>query len=199
MLFRSPKIENTVSQCYHVNQDLPYGVDNGWGVKSKMISAKSIYKIFLPKTTLLDKYNGWHTVALEWTPLEYIFYVDGKITTRENYTEVPVTTVPLKIIISGEFRDPKGSEKPFYGWLKDASYPDKFIVDYVRVYNEDFGGRTAPKVTLTPVGHINGIKSGKPVKFRVKAEDKDGIVKALYLFSKGRIRAEINVNSADAE
>jgi hypothetical protein len=37
------------------------------------------------------------------------------------------------------------------------------------------------------------------VEFRVNAKDSDGSIKTLYLFSKGRIRAEVDVDSANID
>ena len=86
---------------------------------------------------LMADYGGWHTVAVEWTPLEYVWYVDGKETTRLDYKQVPVTTQPQYVLLSGVFRVPSEGidiKKLFYGDIREAKLPDRFMVDYVRVY-----------------------------------------------------------------
>jgi beta-glucanase (GH16 family) len=170
----------------------------------EMISTNEINKILKQNSVLLNNiknYTEWHTVALEWTPLEHIFYLDSKETYRMSYNDVPVTNVPLRIILSANIRNLKktGNSIPFHGWLEDATFPDKFSVDYVRAYVEDFGAKTAPEVTLTMPDGITNIKKGDKVSFTVTANDKDGTVKTIYLFSKGRIRAERNMDSRQAE
>jgi beta-glucanase (GH16 family) len=70
--------------------------------------------------------DGWHTFSIWWKPDEYIFYVDGKETWRTSAGGV--CQVPLYIKLSDEIGD----------WAVDigeASLPDRFLVDYVRVYD----------------------------------------------------------------
>jgi hypothetical protein len=138
----------------------------------------------------MEEYGGWHTVGFQWTPLEYVFYVDGQETLRQTYRNVPMTNVPQKIWISSCLRTPKTKgRRPFYGRLEEAEFPDRLIVDYVRIYEEDTGVRRPPQVTLA----LNGpgpFKEGDPVSFRVTARAADGKVNSLLLFSMGRIRAE---------
>ncbi|MBN1854151.1 MAG: glycoside hydrolase family 16 protein, partial [Pirellulales bacterium] len=78
--------------------------------------------------------EGFHTFALWWTPDEYIFYVDGNEVWRTNAGGV--CQVPLYIKLSDEI----GS---WGGDIKDAKLPDRFLVDYVRVY--DLTERTKSK------------------------------------------------------
>jgi hypothetical protein len=116
------------------------------------------------------------------------------------YKQCPVTTIPLKIWVSGCFPVPKDTTSSiFYGILNKTKLPDQFMVDYVRVYEEDWGGKIAPTVTVTTINAKPSFAKGEPVEFRVKAKDDDGSVKTLYLFSKGRIRAEVNVDSANID
>lgn len=71
-----------------------------------------------------DLPTGWHTVGLEWTEKEYVFYVDGKETWR---TDQAVSRRPQYIILCTELG----------GWSGDpatAKLPDSVTFDYVRVY-----------------------------------------------------------------
>jgi beta-glucanase (GH16 family) len=198
--FYKPKKENDIQQCYHANAGLPVSIKAGEFGMADMINCKVISRHSLPKKFILSKYEGWHTVALEWTPLEHIFYIDGKESFRMTYRQCPVTTVPEKIWISGCF--PKTIDTTlftFYGKFHKAKLPDQFMVDYVRVYDEDWGNKTAPIVTVRTVNSKPSFSEGESVEFQVNAKDNDGVVKILYIFSKGRIRDEENVDSGNIE
>lgn len=80
--------------------------------------------------------QGWHTFGLLWTPKEYVFYVDGKETWRTSAGGV--CQVPLYIKLS--------DEAELDGWagrLAEARLPDRFLIDYVRVYDLVDEGKTA--------------------------------------------------------
>lgn len=70
--------------------------------------------------------QGWHTFSLWWTPEEYVFYIDGKETWRSRAGGV--CQAPLYLKLSDEI----GS---WAGAIGEASLPDEFQVDYVRVYD----------------------------------------------------------------
>lgn len=70
--------------------------------------------------------GGWHTFALWWTPEEYRFYVDGDEVWRTKAGGVCQNPVYLKL--SEEIGD-------WAGDITKASLPDRFIIDYVRVYD----------------------------------------------------------------
>ena len=126
--------------------------------------------------------------------------MDGQETLRQTYREVPMTNVPQKIWISGCLRTPNTpQDKPFYGRLEDAQLPDRLVVDYVRVYEQDTGTRKLPTVTLALKGK-GPYKEGEPITFDVGATaSRGGKVKSLMLFSMGRIRAEKAVDAATAK
>ena len=74
--------------------------------------------------------DGFHIFGMDWSPMGYVFYVDGKETWR---ISGPVSHREQFIMVSAEcdgYR--KGSASPL---LKKAVLPDYFIVDYVRVYD----------------------------------------------------------------
>ena len=70
--------------------------------------------------------EGWHSFGLLWLPDEYIFYVDGKETCRSKAGGV--CQVPQYMLLSDEI----GS---WAGDITKAKLPDRFLVDYVRVYD----------------------------------------------------------------
>jgi hypothetical protein len=72
-------------------------------------------------------------------------------------------------------------------------------VDYVRWYDEDTGDKTVPTVTLTLEGQADALRHGQPARFRVHAEDKDGVVNAVQLFAKGYLRAEVQTDASQSD
>lgn len=70
--------------------------------------------------------KGFHTIALEWTPEEYIFYIDNIEAWR---TDQAVSHVKQYIILSLEVGE-------WGGDIRQAKLPDSLKVDYVRVYQK---------------------------------------------------------------
>jgi len=78
------------------------------------------------KATVPGVMQGWHTFGLLWLPDEYVFYVDGKETWRS--TAGGVCQVPQYLLLSDEIGT-------WAGDITKARLPDRFVVDYVRVYD----------------------------------------------------------------
>lgn len=195
--FYKPRKESDIQQRYHANSGLPFNVKGGEFGIVDMSNCNVMSKHTLPKKISLKRYKGWHIVALEWTPLEHIFYINGKDPFRLTCRDCAVTTVPKKIWLSGCYSSPKDTSRfTFYGILNKAKLPDQYIVDYVRVYDEDWRGNTAPVVSVETANSKLSFAEGEQVEFRINAKYNDGSIKTLYLFSKVRIRAEENVDSA---
>jgi beta-glucanase (GH16 family) len=76
------------------------------------------------KPALLD--GQFHTFALWWSPTEYVFYIDGEEAWRTSAGGV--CQVPVYLKLSEEI----GS---WAGDITKAKLPDRFVVDYVRVYD----------------------------------------------------------------
>lgn len=79
-------------------------------------------------------HDGFHTYTLDWYPDAYVFYVDGEEKWRG--TGGGVCQEPGYLKVTGELSTENWAttEK----WAKDpsiASFPDYFIIDYVRVYD----------------------------------------------------------------
>jgi Ca2+-binding EF-hand superfamily protein len=70
--------------------------------------------------------DGFHTFSLWWKADEYVFYVDGKETWRTDAGGV--CQVPLYIKLSDEIGK-------WGGDITKAKLPDRFLTDYVRVYD----------------------------------------------------------------
>lgn len=78
--------------------------------------------------------GNWHTVALEWSESEYVFFVDGVESWRT--TAGGVCQQPLYLWLSEEITDDTG--RPDWGTAptSTANLPDYFRIDYVRVYRK---------------------------------------------------------------
>ncbi|MCA8904854.1 MAG: glycoside hydrolase family 16 protein [Hyphomonas sp.] len=77
--------------------------------------------------------KGWHTFTLEWSPDEYVFYIDGRETWRSRAGGV--SQVPLWVKLSGELSTQGWAMGD--GWANKPVprlFPDDFLVDWVRVY-----------------------------------------------------------------
>jgi beta-glucanase (GH16 family) len=70
--------------------------------------------------------NGFHTYALQWTPTNYTFYMDGKEVWQT--TAGGISQAPEYLKLSEEIGD-------WGGDIRAAKLPDYFEVDYVRVYD----------------------------------------------------------------
>lgn len=70
-----------------------------------------------------DLEEGFHTFGLQWTPTEYVFYIDGVESWR---TDQHVSHHPEYIILSTEMLRKYGFDP--------AKFPDAATFDYVRVY-----------------------------------------------------------------
>jgi beta-glucanase (GH16 family) len=78
------------------------------------------------KFTLPGVTEGFHTYGLLWLPGEYVFYVDGKEVWRSKAGGV--SQVPEYLMLTNEIGI-------WAGDIKQATLPDYFEVDYVRVYD----------------------------------------------------------------
>ncbi|MBN1558923.1 family 16 glycosylhydrolase [candidate division KSB1 bacterium] len=95
-------------------------------------------------TVTMDEMRAdFHTFALEWYENLYVFYIDGIESWRTNAGGI--SKVPAYVKVTGEL-----STEPWAigtGWANDptkATWPDSFIIDYVRVYRLEETVFTAP-------------------------------------------------------
>lgn len=72
--------------------------------------------------------KGFHTFGLLWTPEEYVFYYDGKEVERTSAGGV--CQVPLYVKVTTEIGK-------WAGDITKAKLPDEFVVDWVRVYEQE--------------------------------------------------------------
>ena len=76
--------------------------------------------------------DEWHRFGMSWDENGYVFYFDGKETARSNE---PVSKVEQFILLSTEIQGYR-SDKPKTTWTEEE-LNDRFIVDYVRVFDEE--------------------------------------------------------------
>ncbi len=145
MYMENEKYQNSVTHAVHID---------GYGDDIKSLGSDHYY--------LSDLYDTYHTYGLEWTPEEYIFYIDGKETWRtsktpdkedkkkeyDNIAHVPeyiilscevAGTTKDGVVYAGQSFDENG--KLVTAWNGDQSKNDKnvkyeFLVDYVKVYSK---------------------------------------------------------------
>ena len=184
--FYKPKKKLDFAHNVHFDAQLPFAPKDKRDLG--MLDGNTLHRVSRGTTVIVDDWDAFHVVGVHWTPLEYVFYCDGKETFRLDYKEVPVTTQPMHTLISGCFRDP--SKARFQGDYAEGQWPDQLTVDYVRVYEEDLGRKQKPKVTLQMVPPIARIPSGQNVTLEVSAETSNGTVTDVLLFDNGRIRGE---------
>ena len=85
------------------------------------------------KTDIDNLHEGFHTYTMVWNPDEYIFYIDGTETWRTQGGGV--CNRPGYLKITGELSTESWAINDY--WANDpeqATYPDHFMVDYVKVY-----------------------------------------------------------------
>jgi beta-glucanase (GH16 family) len=75
--------------------------------------------------------SGFHTFRLDWSPTEYVFYVDDIETWRT--TSGGVSQVPAFVKITGELSTEAWAVGSGWANPQPLTYPDYFIVDYVHV------------------------------------------------------------------
>ena len=90
-----------------------------------------------PNESINDAYenakNDFHRFGLLWTENEYVFYYDGKETSRTNH---PVSQVPQFILLTTEVQGYRRGDGTIHEPRALASLNDEFVVDYVRVFDE---------------------------------------------------------------
>lgn len=199
--FTKPKTNNDIQMSYWVNSSIGVGTEDQPATKhGPMIDETKISRMLSFRKVRFDRYDGWHTIGLLWTPLEVIYYADGQETHRMSYKDMPMTTVPNRICIVPCYgRGPSSpTDKPFYGRLDEAKLPDQALVDYVRFYEIDNGTKTAPVVELRQTAPLEALRPGVSLKLEVSVKDLDGKVKKLMLFANGRLRQEVELDSSSA-
>ena len=78
--------------------------------------------------------GGWHVFGLDWTPTNYVFYVDGTQTYSTNAGGV--SQVPEYVMLTEEVGNfGSGPDAWGTGPITNATLPDYYLVEYVRIYD----------------------------------------------------------------
>lgn len=118
--------------------------DDWWGASNALVSG-IVFDGYGPdnKSTTIgkyriggDPYEEFHTYGVEWSPQEYIFYIDGVETGRTSYGGVSQNAewLILSIEVSGRDGVANGDNHGTGYIEKNKQWPAEFIVDYVRAY-----------------------------------------------------------------
>lgn len=83
--------------------------------------------------TETDLYDGYHTFALKWTPLYYVFYIDGVATWATDAGGVSHVKEFLRLTVEIDAGDRYGPHGQKIGAFDDQSVSE-FYVDYVKVW-----------------------------------------------------------------
>lgn len=96
--------------------------------------------------TVIEDWNRFYRIGVEWNPLELIFYVDGKESGRIGHDTGGIGTVPLHIFLSLERATL--TRTSWTGDIRKAKLPDHYMIDYVRAYRRVNQPEEKPEVTL---------------------------------------------------
>ena len=77
--------------------------------------------------------DEFHRFGLLWTEDKYVFYYDGKETARTSY---PISKVPQFILLTTEVQGYRRGDGLKHDPKAEDSLGDKFVVDYVRVFDK---------------------------------------------------------------
>jgi beta-glucanase (GH16 family) len=102
---------------------------NGYGDHHKSVGSENGYK-----SVSVDIYDGdFHTFAVNWTPSEYVFYVDGyefwRVDGGLDFKNCGINKNPNYIKLTVE-------SAPWAGPLPEDFTEAEMVVDYVRVYKQ---------------------------------------------------------------
>jgi len=79
--------------------------------------------------------DGFHTYAVEWSPSEYVFFVDGVETWRTSAGGV--SQVPAYIKLTAEISSEAWAlTQDWAGPINPSDFPDNFVIDYVKVWTK---------------------------------------------------------------
>lgn len=87
--------------------------------------------------------EGFHTFGLEWTPEEYIFYVDGQETDRMREAVSHRSEYLILSLEIGKWADN----------IADAKLPDSMAIDYVRVWQRKPSAPAGVTLYIAPDGN----------------------------------------------
>ncbi len=85
--FVKPKKKLDFAHNVHLDSQLPFAP--GENRRLGKLDGNTLYRVSRGTTVVVVDWDAFHVVGVEWTPLEYVFYCDGKETFRLDYQEKP--------------------------------------------------------------------------------------------------------------
>ena len=146
--------------------------------------------------------DDFQVIGCKWTPFEISYYMNGKLI-RSSARHSPWNSVtfdpfnhgagavPLRAIFSGQIMRPEASWLKGLTDLSKCTFPDRYLVDYVRIYAYPDPEDEKPAISWAadyPSGAEHIVKEGSRMTYRVNATPaaKTGApVEAVYLFDSG--------------
>ena len=135
-------------------------------------------------------FGDWHVIACKWTPFEISYYMDGRLMPSKAghgaYDSVTFDAIhhfagitPLHAICSGQIQR--------HGKFSAADYPERYLVDRVRLYAYPQPADEFPSVAWTRGADDPAFApAGSMLSFSVTAEAKKGRkLTGVYLFDNG--------------
>lgn len=135
-------VECDIMENYRQHTEGKIICGNGWGGYGKESKWYGHYAFPYEETA-----DGWHHYGVDWSLDGYIFYADGKEVGRQMAPECAVSEVEQFVLITTEthgflrlFDNAEGAGIPaIHGGVAHPAlfdtYPDKFEVDFVRVFD----------------------------------------------------------------
>ena len=148
------------------------------------------------KSQLPGGIDDFYTLGVKWTPFEISYYLNGKLikssANHSPYDSVTFDAVnhcfggtPLYTILSGQIG---GQTSEYAKNPKNGTFPEYFMVDYVRVY--EYPENKAPKVSWTHVPASEIVVPGETIVLEAAAEESalgGSKISRAYLFDNGYI------------
>lgn len=148
------------------------------------------------KSQLPGDIDDFNTLGVKWTPFEISYYLNGKLI-RSSANHSPYDSVtfdavnhcfggtPLYTILSGQIG---GFASEYAKNPKNGTFPEYFMVDYVRVY--EYPENKAPRVSWTHVPASEIVVPGETIVLEAAAEASaagGSKISRAYLFDNGYI------------
>lgn len=184
--------EIDIFEDYYTRCDKPDGVHKPILDHNLHMFGSGVLKSWNYRSTLPGSLDDFYVLGCKWTPFEISYYLDGKlISSKANHSSHQSVTFdavshgagfsPLRAIVSGQIMD----KSWFCHDTAGFSFPEDFLVDYVRVWA--YPGGNGPSVSIKSDAKAGFFKLGDKISFDVKADKPaDGAdIKAVYLFDSG--------------
>ena len=194
--------EIDIFEDYYTRSDRPEGPHRGILDHNLHVYIGSLLKSWNYGSTLPGSVDDFFTIGCKYTPFEISYYLNGKlIGSKANHSPYDSVTfdgfshcfgtAPLHAIVSGQIMRPTNTwgKKDTTGF----TFPEDYVIDYVRIYEYPNDAADRPTVTWTKRGcEKANVPVGSVLTFAadVKPAANGGApIKAAYLFDNGYMLA----------